>query len=230
MPLKPLRETQFPAEVTTDLELKEKTQGFSLKDKSTLILGCGGLGCNIAIHLAGAGIGKMMLCDFDKVSESNLNRQFLYTKEDIGKSKVDCARKRLELFSPECEISAWEGEIRKASELDFAKDCDIIFSAVDNDKARLILIELAEKYNIPLVLGGIDGFYGMAYLYLPNKSSLPPITENGSKASFSVSTTAGIIGSAQAALGIRYLLTKDESIAGRLLVYDEAEWQTLRFK
>lgn len=210
------------------MKLKEKTQGFSLRDKSALILGCGGLGCNIAVHLAGAGIGKLMLCDFDRISESNLNRQFLYTKEDIGKSKVDCAKNRLELFSPECEISAWEGKILKAAELDFAKDCDIIFSAVDNDKARLILVEFAEKYDIPLVLGGIDGFYGMAYLYLPKKSGLPPIAGSSCEASFSVSSTAGIIGSAQAALGIRYLLTKDESIAGRLLVFDEAEFTTLK--
>ena len=216
-------------EEITDLDIKEQTQGFSLKDKSALIVGCGGLGCNIAVHLAGAGIGKLMLCDFDLVSSSNLNRQFLYTKNDVGKKKAVCAKERLSLFAPDCEISVYVTEIDKADDID-VKNCDIIFAAVDNDRTRLILIEFAEKYDIPLVLGGIDGFYGMAQLYVPKKSSPFPMTENSSSAAFSVSSTAGIIGSAQAALGIRYLLTGDEKISENILIYDETEFSTLRLK
>lgn len=72
---------------------KAQTQGFSLKDKSALVVGCGGLGCNVAVHLAGAGIGELTLCDFDKVSSSNLNRQFMYTVEDIGNKKSQILKK-----------------------------------------------------------------------------------------------------------------------------------------
>ena len=212
------------------MELKEKTQGFSMKDKSAVIVGCGGLGCNIAVHLAGAGIGKLMLCDFDTVSESNLNRQFLYTVNDIGKEKAVCAQEKLQLYSPECDISAWVGQIRKVEELQFAKDCDIIFSAVDNDSSRLILKKFSDKYSIPLVLGGIDGFYGMASLYVPGESKFPPIFETEKPAAFSVSSTAGVIGSLQSALGIRYLLTNDKEISKKLLVYDETETNTLKLK
>ena len=212
------------------MELKQQTQGFSLKDKSALILGIGGLGCNIAVHLAGAGIGKLMLCDFDKVSESNLNRQFLYIAEDIGKNKAECAQERLKLYAPECDILAWNCQIRNADELEFAKDCDIIFSAVDNDKSRLILKEFSDKHGIPLVLGGIDGFYGMASLYIPRESKFPPIFETNHPAAFSVSATAGVIGSLQASLGIRHLLTNDKEISKNLLVYDETEISTLKLK
>ena len=52
-------------------------QGFDIRKYTAAVIGCGGLGCNIATHLACAGIGKLILCDFDTVSESNLNRQFL---------------------------------------------------------------------------------------------------------------------------------------------------------
>lgn len=211
-------------------DIKEQTQGFSLKDKSVLLLGVGGLGCNIAVHLAGAGIGKLMLCDFDTVSESNLNRQFLYTVNDIGKEKAVCAQEKLKLYAPECDISAWIGQIRKADELEFAKDCDLVFSAVDNDSSRLILKEFSDKYSIPLVLGGIDGFYGMASLYLPGESKFPPIFETEKPAAFSVSSTAGVIGSLQASIGIRYLLTKDREISKKLLIYDETETNTLKLK
>ena len=63
---------------------KRLTQGFSISDKSCAVIGLGGLGTNVAVHLAGAGVGKMYLCDFDTVSKTNLNRQFMYTAEDIG--------------------------------------------------------------------------------------------------------------------------------------------------
>ncbi len=209
---------------------KELTQGFSLKDKSALILGCGGLGCNVAVHLAGAGIGRLMLCDGDTVSESNLNRQFLYTGEDIGEAKVSAARSRLKQYAPECDISARYGEIRKSFELDFARDCDIVFSCVDNNDARLILESFCRENNIPLVHGGIDGFYGVAYLYVPSFSLTPSQAGlcEGNKAKYNISAVAGIIGSYQASLGIRYLLTEDNSESGRILVFDENKADTLQ--
>ena len=79
--------------------IKGKTQGFSLKKFTAAVIGVGGLGCNIATHLAGAGIGRLLLFDFDKISETNLNRQFLYTKDSIGEDKVFEAKKRLEEYS-----------------------------------------------------------------------------------------------------------------------------------
>ncbi len=212
------------------MEIKEQTQGFSLKEKTALIVGCGGLGCNIAVHLAGAGIGRLLLCDFDKVSESNLNRQFLYTVRDIGNKKAVCAKQRLELFAPDCEVSAFDIKISKPDDLVFAKEADIAFAAVDNDEARKILTGFSEEYGIPVVLGGIDGFYGMAQLYLPKKSTPFFMAEGSATAAYSVSPTAGIIGSAQAALGIKYLLTKDEDISKNILVYDETVFSTLRLK
>ncbi|MBQ6553643.1 MAG: ThiF family adenylyltransferase [Firmicutes bacterium] len=75
-------------------------QGFEIADKTAAVLGCGGLGCNVATHLACAGIGRLMLCDFDAVSGSNLNRQFLYTAADIGKPKAPLAAARLKATSP----------------------------------------------------------------------------------------------------------------------------------
>ena len=74
---------------------KELTQGFSITNKSCAIIGLGGLGTIVAVHLAGSGIGKMHLCDYDTVSKSNLNRQFLYTFKDIGKEKSEVLKERL---------------------------------------------------------------------------------------------------------------------------------------
>ena len=214
------------------LELKQQTQGFSLKNKSALVIGCGGLGCNAAVHLAGAGIGRLILCDCDTVSESNLNRQFLYTKEDISKSKVLCAKERLKLYAPDCEIITVNKRITDISDLKFSADCDIIFSCVDNNEARLISEDFCRENNIPLVHGGIDGFYGVAYLYLPSHSPAPSEAGlcEGSKAKYNISSVAGVIGSLQASLGVRYLTTDDKTLSGRILIFDEDKTDTLNIK
>lgn len=209
---------------------KEKVQGFCISDKSAYVIGCGGLGCNIAVHLVGAGIGKLTLCDFDEIHESNLNRQFLYTKEDIGKRKCEILKKRLANFSQDTKINCINLKIETENDMEFAKDCDIILLAVDNIDARKLVQNYATNNNIPLVCGGIDGFYGMAYLYIPQYSPCPDCAglNINAQTKYNVSATAGIIGSAQSALAIKYLLTENKQLGGKILIYDDDIFDTLK--
>ena len=197
-------------------------QGFDLSDKSAAVIGCGGLGCNIATHLACAGIGKLLLCDGDTVSESNLNRQFLYTAADIGKEKVFLAKERLFATAPQTAITAFDRRIEAPEDLSFASDVDIVFAALDNNAARLVLQAFCKENNLPLVNGGVNGFFGTAYLYIPGKT--PDLTAAGmlaaeNRKTRSVSSTVGVIGALEAHLGIRYLLGDTEP-AGKLHVFD----------
>ncbi len=211
---------------------KEKTQGFSIRGNSACIVGCGGLGCNVAVHLAGAGIGTLYICDFDTVSLTNLNRQFLFTAKGAGQPKCEAMINRLLEFAPDVEYVAINKKLSTADDLDFAKECDVIICTADNVRCREVVEDFCEAHNIPLVCGGIDGFYGMAYLHIPN------ISEKASQVGFTqsdgvnsnISATAGIIGSAQAALAIQYLITKDTALSGKLLVYDENRFDTLNIK
>ncbi len=211
---------------------KEKVQGFSLKSKTVCVIGCGGLGCNVAVHLAGAGAGKIILCDFDSVSQSNLNRQFLYTVSDIGKSKCELAAKRLLQYAEDTQTVTVINKITKKEDLFFANDCDIVISAVDNAEARKVIQEFCTAHSIPLICGGLDGFYGMAYLYLPDKSPCPDCAglNVDSVAKSNISATAGIIGSTQAALAIQYLISEDEALSGKLLIYDGGRFDTLTIR
>ena len=209
---------------------KEQTQGFSLGNFTCGVIGIGGLGCNIAVHLTGAGIGKLVICDYDKISAGNLNRQFLYTPDDIGKSKVISAKMRLCTYSPDTKISAIETKITDSNIPDELKNCDMIFLAVDNKKARKTVALFCEENRIPLMMGGIDGFYGKAYLYIPGVSPTPEKAGmlDGKKAESNISATAGIIGSLQAAVGMQYLLTRDNTLCGKLTVFDKDSFDTLK--
>lgn len=211
---------------------KEETQGFSLGEFTCGIIGVGGLGCNIAVHLAGMGAKELILCDFDKVSEGNLNRQFLYKKEDIGKEKVEIAGKELREYAPDVKITAVNKKISRESVPGELRYCDIIFIATDNKVSREIMSDFCRENNIPLVLGGIDGFYGKVYLYIPGITPCPLCAGmlDGKKAETNVSAAAGIIGSLEATLGVRYLLTKNTSLGGTLTVYDEASFSSLAVK
>ncbi len=209
------------------METKIETQCFDISGFSAAVIGCGGLGTNAAVHLVGAGIGKLYLCDFDTVSATNLNRQFLYTKNDVGKYKVEVIARRLNEYSDDTDIRAKLMRVEYPGDLDFARDCDIILSCTDNGETRKIIRSFADEHIIPVVEGGIDGFYGICCLRLPNSGSVSEELFEGENSETSVSCTAGIIGSAQAALAIRYLLTNDCQQMKKLLVYDEDSFSTL---
>ncbi len=208
------------------------TQGFSLREFTCAVIGTGGLGCNIAVHLAGAGIKELILCDFDKVSESNLNRQFLYDTDNIGQKKADAAAEKLKKYAPDVKFTALSVKVTKDSIPDQLKKCDMIFLAADNKEARRVISDFSFNNSIPLMLGGIDGFYGKTYLYIPHKTPCPECAGmlDGKKAQTNNSPAAGIIGSLQAAIGIQYLLTKDITLAGKLTVYDKDSFSELYIK
>ncbi len=214
------------------MSLKNVTQLFSIDDKSVCIVGCGALGTNAAVHLAGAGVRKLYLCDFDTVSLSNLNRQFLFAKTDGGFYKCKVLKDRLFHYSTETEYVPAVKKILSADDLLFAKDCDIILCCVDNATGRKAVADFSVKEKIPAVFGGVDGFYGTAYLYLPDKSPCPDCAGiiNDISVRSSVSSSAGLIGSMEVNLALRYLLSGDEEAAGKIFVFDGNLWDTLKIK
>lgn len=195
----------------------------SLAGKKAAVIGCGGLGCNILVHLAGAGIGGLSLCDPDVVDASNLDRQFLYRPADIGRPKAECAAAALAAYAPAVEISVFQKRIEKPGDLAFAAACDILFLAVDNNVPREAAQRFAGDTGIPLVNGGVNGAYGAAYLYLPRQTpclSCAGLLEPEKAAPDSLSPVVGVIGALCADLGAAYLDTMDPAIAGSLYVYD----------
>ncbi len=213
------------------MSLKSDTQGFDISKNSAAVIGCGGLGSNVCVHLAGAGIGKLVICDYDTVSESNLNRQFMYKKSDIGRLKTEAAAEFLSNYAPDCEITAVTRRITDASSLDFAAECAIIVIAADNTEVRKTVYDFCHEHGIPLVNGGINGASGNCCLCIPGVT--PCLDCMGALCASgqikNVSSTAGVIGALEASLAQRCLLG-DKSLAGTLLVYDGEEITHLAVK
>ncbi len=210
------------------MSLKADLQGFDISKNSAVIVGCGGLGTNAAVHLAGAGIGRLLLVDYDTVEARNLNRQFFYTKDDIGKPKSRLLAERLRAYAPETDIGCCVGAFDAESSAGF----DIIVIAVDNIRTRKEVNAFCKQSKTPCVNGSINGFFGTAYLFVPGKT--PDLEAAGClveppQKPLSPSVTAAIIGAAEAKLATDFFLNDTQS-AGVLYIYDNNEIHALPIK
>ncbi|MGC9136060.1 HesA/MoeB/ThiF family protein [Caldivirga sp.] len=204
-----------------------------LRDGSALIVGLGGLGSLASMYLAGAGVGKLVLVDFDTISISDLHRQFLYTTGDIGKSKVEVAEKRLREINPEVKVEAHQMVFTRNEETEeLVASVDVVVLAVDNLKTRLDADELAVKRNKPVVNGGVDGWFGLVTTVIPGRTPrLAEILNIRGLSSVScaeglcnsvIGPVAGIIASWQALETLRILAGLEPALAGKLLIIDSS--------
>jgi sulfur carrier protein ThiS adenylyltransferase len=142
-----------------DKEKKKKIKK-KLKKSTVGIAGLGGLGSNVAISLARAGIGKLILVDFDKVEMSNLSRQY-YFLDQIGKLKVDALKDNINKINPEIKIETFNIKLKKGSMEKPFKDADVVIEALDKAETKTAFIEeiLIKLKDKPIVAAsGVAGY------------------------------------------------------------------------
>ncbi|AAM03708.1 TPA: HesA/MoeB/ThiF family protein [Methanosarcina acetivorans] len=194
-----------------------------LKNSRVLVAGAGGLGSPISTYLAIAGVGKIILADFDSVELSNLNRQFLHHEKDIGRAKIESAKEKLLSMNPGIEVETIGEMISESNIESLIPECDIIVDALDNLETRHLLNRLAVKRKIPLVHGAVTGYDGQVTTIIPGKTPcfyciFPRISR---KEVFPVlGATPGVIGSIQANEVIKFLTGKGKLLEGRLLFWN----------
>lgn len=194
-----------------------------LKNSRVMVVGAGGLGSPISTYLAIAGVGKIILADFDSVELSNLNRQFLHHEKDIGRSKIESAKEKLLSINPGIEVETIGEMISESNIESLIPECDIIVDALDNLETRHLLNRLAVKRRIPLVHGAVTGYDGQVTTIIPGKTPclyciFPRISK---KAVFPIlGATSGVIGSIQANEVIKFLTGKGKLLEGRLLFWN----------
>ncbi len=135
-------------------EEKQKT----LTDSSILIAGVGGLGCTVAEILTRAGVGKLILIDNGIIEASNLNRQILFDVSDIGKTKVDVAKRKLQAINPELKVEAIQKDITDLNQANLPHFTGIA-DCLDNFIARFELEKIMQPVQF-LVHGGVQNDFG----------------------------------------------------------------------
>ena len=204
-----------------------------LKQSSVLVVGAGGLGGPVLSYLAGAGVGKIGIVDFDKVELSNLHRQVHFTEIQIGKNKALATKENLDLLNPDIEIVAYPIAIKSKNAEGIIADYDLVIDGSDNFPTRYLLNDACYLLAKPLIYGAIhqwegqvsvfnhvnaDGDLGPNYRDLfpnpPPVDQIPNCEEGGV-----LGVLPGIIGSLQAVEAIKVLLSKP-CLSGKLLIYD----------
>ena len=193
-----------------------------ISESAVAVFGCGGLGCNTITQLALAGIGHLIINDFDTVSESNLNRQFVYSGR--SGSKAALMGEWIRKVSPETEVTVFEGRSDRDSMYGIIGDADIAVDCLDSNDSRLELNSAVLERGIPLVHGGVEGFYGQVTVVVPGETPclgcfLPP----GRRTVPSVGACVSVIGSLQAAEVLKMITGTGEPLKGRMLVMDMSE-------
>src|SRR5262245_13401270 len=131
-----------------------------LKAGSVLCIGAGGLGSPAAMYLAAAGVGRIGLVDYDVVDFSNLQRQIIHGTPDVGRSKLESARDRLNAINPHIQIDTYEAALSSENALDLFKPYDVILDGTDNFPTRYLTNDACVLLGKPNAYGSIFRFEG----------------------------------------------------------------------
>ncbi len=141
----------------------------NLKHAKVLIAGAGGVGSEIIKNCALLGIGKLIIVDMDLIELTNLNRQLLFRKGDVGQYKAEIAAREAKSLNDEIEIQLFNEKIQNLPKEIF-ESADILVSALDNIPARIFLNQKAVLLNKALIDGGSEGFLGHVQVVIPRST------------------------------------------------------------
>ena len=194
-----------------------------LEASTVFIAGLGGLGSPVALYLAAAGCGHLRICDGDRIENSNLNRQILYSDNDIGKPKATKAAEKLLELNPGISCEALPYTISSGNIEKLAGEAGVLVDCLDNYPSRQILNRFAVEHSIPLVHAGVQGIAGQVSFLHPKET---PCLEciygkmEDPGPSPIAGAIAGIIGSIQALEVLKFITGCGEVLKNKILIVD----------
>jgi molybdopterin/thiamine biosynthesis adenylyltransferase len=205
-----------------------------------LVIGAGGLGAPVAQFIVAAGVGKLTLCDSDRVDLTNLQRQILYATADVGMPKVAAARARLAAINPEVEVAPIEARVGPEELAPLVAGADVVIDCCDNFATRHAINRACVAASRPLVSGAAIRFDGQIAVFDPRNPASPcyhclfgegeDLEETRCAIMGVFAPLVGIVGATQAAEALKLLAGIGESLAGRLLLLDAfaMSWREVR--
>ncbi|AEC07183.1 SUMO-activating enzyme 2 [Arabidopsis thaliana] len=146
-------------------------QQSAIKGAKVLMVGAGGIGCELLKTLALSGFEDIHIIDMDTIEVSNLNRQFLFRRSHVGQSKAKVARDAVLRFRPNINIRSYHANVKNPEfDVDFFKQFDVVLNGLDNLDARRHVNRLCLAADVPLVESGTTGFLGQVTVHIKGKT------------------------------------------------------------
>jgi molybdopterin-synthase adenylyltransferase len=205
-----------------------------------LMVGAGGLGSPVALYLAASGVGKLTICDGDKVDLTNLQRQIAHSTDRIGTPKANSAKKTLAGINPEVNVIALNERMDESRLLQLVADADVVVDASDNFPTRYAVNRACTIRKKPLVSGAVVRFNGQVAVFDLRHADSPCyhclFPANGENEDMRCAVMGvfaplvGIIGCVQAAETLKILLEIGQTLNGSLLLLDglSMEWRSIK--
>lgn len=195
---------------------------------SALIIGAGALGSLIGMYLAGAGVGRIGLADFDTIDISNLHRQLFFSEEECGKKKIQVLAERMRKLNSSVCIEVYEELITQTKALKVFQDYDFIIDGSDNPATKLMTDQTLFELGKAGCIGGVREGSGQVMTYLPGCVRYSQIF--GSEQTCTGMTpcsiggvmgpAAGIVASTQASEVIKFLADAPGLLKNKILVFN----------
>lgn len=208
----------------------------ALKKAKVLVVGAGGLGCPLLQYLGAAGVGSLFIADADVIAPHNLNRQILFTLEDVGKNKAQIAAQKIKKLNPYIETEVFTEWIDSKNVQELFSKVDLICDCSDNFETRYLLNDASCLYGKPLVSAAVVGYEGQLSVFnhktkINYRDVFPEPDENALNCSLAgvIGALCGIIGSMQANEAIKIITQIGETIEGKLLYYNALKNETRYF-
>lgn len=215
-----------------------------LKAAKVLVVGSGGLGAPLLSYLVAAGVGTIGIVDFDTVDDSNLQRQVLFTVDNVGRPKVEVAYERLRKQNPFVNIKTYNTALTSQNALEIIKEYDVVADGTDNFPTRYLVNDACVLLNKVNVYASIFRFEGQAAVFNytdqegnigpnyrdlfpapPPPGMVPSCAEGGV-----LGVLPGILGSLQANEVIKVITGVGETLSGRLFIFDALTFETRTLK
>ena len=196
-----------------------------------LIIGMGGLGCPVAEFLTRAGVGYLGMVDYDNVDLSNIHRQSLYNIEDLNKSKVKSAQKKLKKINSKTKVNCYKIRLNNNNYSKIIKKYDYIVDGSDNFETKFLINDFCKKSKKFLVTGAISKFDGHIFTFdFKNKKTAcirsffqeEKISDEILNCEYEgiLGTVAGIIGTIQANEVLKKILSIGKNLNNHILILD----------
>jgi len=196
----------------------------NLKRAKILVIGAGGLGSASIPALSAAGLGSLGIVEFDKVENSNLQRQLLYSPSDIGKEKIEVAGQKMQQLNPNIHLTKFSNPINETNCKKIIEGFDLVLDCTDNFPTRYLINDTCASLKKPLIYASVSDYEGIVTI-LHNKNNInlrdifPEMPEKQVTKGI-VPTLPMIIGSIQAHEAIKMLTQTGDILDGKLLSYN----------